>query len=162
MTADLKTQIDRLTVRITLARIVAKVIHDGRQREKRMAGGEFFALIDEMDGSERRLDALAKPVLEKLALLEKRATTAIEGKQAKLDAAIDYVARMDSATQKLEQNGKPNNGGPIVPGSEVSPLPSTDAQPSIPSPVVEAAPHADAARGERAPSDYIVTNGIGR
>lgn len=159
--------LDRAADRIAAARIVARAIIDGRQRAKRMAGGEFFALIDEMDGSEHRLDALAKPVLEKLALLEGRATIAIQGKHAKLDAAIDYVDRMETTTKKLEEGAKATNGGPTVQGSEVSPKPSPAAlqssvvTPSAVAPLSTVLP-VDPPRNERAPSDYLVTNGRGQ
>jgi hypothetical protein len=86
-----------------------------------MAGGKFFALVDEMKASEDRLDRLAEPLFQKLADSEKMAARAVDAKHAKLDAAMDYIKRMDDVTEKLEEG---DNGGPKV-SPELS-LPSTD------------------------------------
>lgn len=76
-----------------------------------MAGGKFFALIDESKASEERLDRLAEPLLEKMAAAEKLAGQAVETKHAKLDAVIDYIKRMDAVSTELGEGG---NGGPTV------------------------------------------------
>lgn len=94
-----------------------------------MAGGKFFALIDEMAASENRLDALAEPLLEKMAASEKLAGQAVEAKHAKLDAAIDYIKRMDGVAEKLGEDG---NGGPKLPaGSEAETEASTASPPPL-------------------------------
>lgn len=83
-----------------------------------MAGGKFFALVDEMAASEERLDALAEPLLEKMHTSEKLAATAVEAKHAKLDAAIDYIKRLDGTVEKLGEDG---NGGPKLPKAGADP-----------------------------------------
>lgn len=77
-----------------------------------MAGGKFFALIDEMKASEQRLDALAEPLLEKMATAEKEAAVAVESRHATLDAARDYIRRMQHTSDALGDGG---NGGPSLP-----------------------------------------------
>lgn len=122
--------------------------------------GEFFSLTEELSASERRLDEMAKPILEKTAAVEKRAAAVIALKDSRLDASMDYLNRLDGTTAALEATEKPTNGGPTVQGSAVSPQPSTP--PALPSPVVPAAPPvAHDRRPERLPSDYKVTNGPG-
>jgi len=125
--------------------------------------GEFFALIDESAGSERRLDELARPILEKTAELEKRAALVIQAKHARLDASLDYVKRLDAGVHALEEAEKASNGGPTVQGSATSPQPS--AMPPQLSPIVAQVPGTTSAPDqvrERQPSDYNITNGIGR
>lgn len=92
-----------------------------------MAGGKFFALIDEMTASEARLDKMAQPLLEKMAKSELLAARAVEAKHAKYDAAIDYIKRMDGVTEQL---GDGDNGGPKLKtssGGQTEP-PATDEQ----------------------------------
>lgn len=91
-----------------------------------MAGGKFFALIDELDASEQRLDALAEPLLAKLVDTEKRASAAVEGRLAKLEAAQDYIKRMTGVVERLEDK-KADNGGPTLGASAGSPSPSTES-----------------------------------
>ena len=88
-----------------------------------MAGGKFFALIDELKASEQRLDALAEPLLEKIAESEKLAARAVDSKIAKIDAAIDYIKRMDEVSGTLEGNG----GLKLPEDSQESP-PSSDGE----------------------------------
>lgn len=96
-----------------------------------MAGGKFFALIDEMAASEDRLDKLAEPLLEKMHNSEKLAARAVETKHAKLDAALDYIKRMDDVTEKL---GEGDNGGPKLPTDEdEKSADSTASPPPLPS-----------------------------
>lgn len=124
--------IERAIPRIRSAQIVARAIVDARLQQKgeQMAGGKFFALIDEMAASEERLDALAEPLLEKMANSEKMATKAVESKHAKLDAAMDYIKRMDAVSETLWDGG---NGGPKLPKSEEEkPADSTASPPSLP------------------------------
>lgn len=95
-----------------------------------MAGGKFFALIDEMAASEDRLDKLAEPLLEKMHNSEKLAARAVETKHAKLDAALDYIKRMDDVSEKL---GEGDNGGPKLPkDTEEEAEKSTDSTASPP------------------------------
>jgi hypothetical protein len=89
-----------------------------------MAGGKFFALIDELKASEERLDALAEPLLEKLAHTEAAAKVAVEAKHATIDAAADYIKRMSGITEKL---GEGSNGGPTLPGASAA-LSQSDEQ----------------------------------
>lgn len=87
-------------------------------KEYPMAGGKFFALIDELAASEQRLDKLAEPLLQKLAATEGAAAVAVDAKHAQLDAAADYIKRMSGVTERL---GEAGNGGPILPaGSSTS------------------------------------------
>lgn len=79
-----------------------------------MAGGKFFALIDEIRASEDRLDKLAEPLLEKLATTEAAAARAVEAKHATIDAANDYIKRMGAVASELGEGG---NGGPSLPGA---------------------------------------------
>lgn len=96
-----------------------------------MAGGKFFALIDEMAASEDRLDKLAEPLLEKMHNSEKLAARAVETKHAKLDAALDYIKRMDEVSEKL---GEGDNGGPKLPkDTDEESVDSTVSPPPLPS-----------------------------
>lgn len=88
-----------------------------------MAGGKFFALIDEIKASEERLDALAEPLLEKLATTEAAAKRAVEAKHATIDAAADYIKRMSAATSELSE-GEGGNGGPTLQAGSAEPSPN--------------------------------------
>jgi hypothetical protein len=109
VTDQVMVYIERAVPRIKSAQIIAKALIDARLQQKggSMAGGKFFALIDEMAASEQRLDALAEPLLEKMAESEKLAARAVESKSAKIDAAIDYIKRMDEVSESLGDNGGP-------------------------------------------------------
>lgn len=103
---DLKAQITALTQRVASARVIAQALV-AKEKEQPMAGGKFFALIDEIAQSEERLDKLAEPLLNRLPQLEERAKRAIEGKHAKLDAAADYLERLEGKIEQMEDNGGP-------------------------------------------------------
>ena len=90
-----------------------------------MAGGKFFALIDEIKASEERLDALAEPLLEKLVTTEAAAKRAVEAKHATIDAAADYIRRMSAATDELAKEGEGGNGGPTLLAGSAEPSPGT-------------------------------------
>lgn len=134
--------------------------------------GEFFALTDELGASERRLDDMAKPILEKTAELEKRAEKVIALKHARLDASLDYIDRLDKGIASLEATEKatekPTNGGPpIKEGSAVLPQPSTELPKLSPAVaptsanVLQAQVKVPDIRNDRPHSDYKVTNGPG-
>ena len=84
-----------------------------------MAGGKFFALIDEIKASEERLDKLAEPLLAKLVTTEAAAKRAVEAKSATIDAAADYIRRMEMATTEL---GDGSNQGPTLEDASSAPL----------------------------------------
>lgn len=128
---DIKTQLDRKADQIASATVVAKAIIDGRQKEKAMPGDKFFALMDEMTLSQERLDALAEPLLERLAPLEERARRVVEAKHATISAQEDYLDRLEGKVKKAEDaTAKATNGGPTVQGSADSPKPSSE--PAVP------------------------------
>ena len=79
---------------------------------KPKAGGKFFALVDEIAASERRLDAVAEPLLAEMAETERLATQAVEARRAQNKAAQDYIKKMRSATDELSDG----NGGPPLDG----------------------------------------------
>lgn len=79
---------------------------------KPKAGGKFFALIDEIAASERRLDAAAEPLLAEMAETERLATQAVEARRAQNKAAQDYILRMRGAAEELSGD----NGGPPLDG----------------------------------------------
>ncbi len=128
---DLKTLLDRLpetTDRIASAAVIAKSIVEGRQSRKRdMAGGKFFALLDEESQSDARLDGLAEDLMARRAALEQRAKRAIETKHDRLGAAEQYLDRLEGKVAELEKSNENTNGGPTVEGSAGSPPPSSDA-----------------------------------
>jgi hypothetical protein len=117
---DITIALSELTDRVIAYRVIAKI-----EREGPMAGGKFFALIDELKASEERLDALAEPLLKKLALTENAAVIAVEAKHATIDAAADYIKRMNGVTEKLAE-GKQTNGGPTLPIGSAMPLASDE------------------------------------
>lgn len=94
---------------------------------KPKAGGLFFALVDELAASERRLDAIAAPLLEEVRQTEAMAAMAVDARRAKLAAARDYIDRIRGETVKLEEEGAATNGGPTVADGAA---PSSDAAPS--------------------------------
>lgn len=111
--------------------------------------GLFFSLIDECDGSDRRLDVLAEPLLRELAELEDRAASVIDDRRSEVARAHDYLDRLRGVVRKLEEK-KPavigdNQGPPIVAGSAALPPPSSDA-PQLPPPSIDMpeAPQPDA------------------
>ena len=85
-----------------------------------MAGGKFFALVDEIKQSEARLDEMAEPLLKRLAETEERAKRAVEARHTRLDAAADFLARLEGHVDALEAANAVSNGGPILGGSEPS------------------------------------------
>lgn len=101
--------------------------------------GLFFSLIDECDGSERRLDELAEPLVRELADLETRAGSVIDDRRTGIARAHDYLDRLQGVVRKLEE--KPavigdNKAPPIVVGSAALPPPSSDA-PQLPPPSID-------------------------
>lgn len=92
------------------------------------AGGLFFALVDELAASERRLDAIAAPLLDEVNQTEKLAALAVEGRRAKLAAAREYIDRIRGETAKLEEGAATNGGPTVADGAE----PSSAASPSPP------------------------------
>jgi hypothetical protein len=86
------------------------------------SGGVFFSLIDEIEASERRLDEAAAPLLQKMQETEALAKGAVGMRLDRLDAAQDYIKRIQDVTDKLTEG---NNGGPpLVGGSAELPTPS--------------------------------------
>jgi hypothetical protein len=94
-----------------------------------MAGDKFFALVDELDSADRQLDDMAEPLHRKLQGVLARASRAVDVRHARLDAASDYIARLDGVVEKIEQGnaGIGANKGPTVEGSETSSGSSPDA-----------------------------------
>jgi hypothetical protein len=85
------------------------------------SGGVFFSLIYEIEASERRLDEAAAPLLQKMQETEALAKGAVGTRLDRLDAAQDYIKRIQDVTDKLAEG----NGGPsLVEGSAESPTPS--------------------------------------
>lgn len=97
-------------------------------KERPMAGGKFFALLDEESSSDARLDELAEGLLRRRAALEERATRAIDTKHNRLGAAEAYLDRFEGKVKELEDSNKAaGNGGPTVEGSGELPKPSNAA-----------------------------------
>lgn len=102
--------------------------------------GLFFSLLDEVEGSERRLDVLAEPLVIEIAELEERAARVIDDRRSGVLRAHDYLDRLHGVVRKLEEKKpaeKPpaagdNKGPPLAEGSAGSPPPSSDAPPSPP------------------------------
>lgn len=62
-------------------------------------------------------------MLEKLAHTEEAAKRAVETKHATIDAAADYINRMNAVTSELGETG---NGGPTLPGGSAEHSPSDE------------------------------------
>jgi hypothetical protein len=86
------------------------------------SGGIFFSLIDEIEASERRLDEAAAPLLQKMQETEALAKGAVETRLDRLDAAQDYIKRIQDVTEKLTEG----NGGPSLEGGSAESPPPSD------------------------------------
>jgi hypothetical protein len=87
---------------------------------KPKSGGLFFSLIDEIEASERRLDAQAEPLLREMQETEALAARAIETRRDKLATTRDYIKRVHGIADELSEG----NGGPPLDGAASSPTPS--------------------------------------
>lgn len=101
------------------------------------AAGAFFALVDDCEGSERRLDELALPLTDDLRELERRAAEIISNKRDDVTKAHDYLSRLAGYNEKLAvakvAGIGDNKSPPLLEGSAASPPSSGDAPPSPPS-----------------------------
>ena len=147
---DFKTRIDLAADRIAAQ---ADLWMAAIQKEKRMAGGKFFALLDEESQSDQRLDDLAEGLMARRQALEARAKKAIETKQDQLGAAEYYLDRLEGKIKELEDSA--TNGGPTLGASAPSPQPLPSAAAPLPqAPQIKVPPR-------QMLVDYENTNGLG-
>lgn len=105
-----------------LDRFLAGVIAEQKGQRMPKAGAKFFALVDEIEASERRLDDHADVLLESMRATEELAQRAIQTRVDQQQVMRDYINRVQGVTGQLAGG---NNGPPL--GGDSSP-PSPEKQ----------------------------------
>lgn len=98
----LSDDLNRLSGRIASARIIAKALIDGRQREQRMSVLDKLALlVERRQDFNKSLDERATALLDHYAQADQKADKAFGKHHARLEAEEHEIASVDDAIERM-------------------------------------------------------------